>query len=132
MSRGGGRDEGWGKNEDHADHLIPFPRKAGNRYVGRGVGWEGDGHEGGFHTLVGNSQTAPDTPVFLRGKLIPVLMGDPGSKRGELSGDLSYPARPQRGQSGSPGAPHTPRPTGQFQTGFSGSASLPGTRWGIR
>lgn len=58
---------------------------------GGGVGWEGDGHEGGFHTLVGNSQTAPDAPVFLRGKLIPVLRGDPGSKRGERGRDLPSP-----------------------------------------
>lgn len=44
--------------------------------MGKGVEREGDGREGGFHTLVGHSQTAPDAPVFLRGKLIPALRGD--------------------------------------------------------
>lgn len=100
--------------------------------MGRGVEREGDGHEGGFHTLVGNSQIAPDAPVFLRGKLMLALRGDLGSEGTERDRDLPSPRARSRASPGRPGAPHIPRPAGRLQTGFSGSASLPGTRWGIR
>lgn len=100
--------------------------------MGRGVEREGEGHEGGFHTLVGNSQTAPEAPVFLRGKLILALRGDIGSEGTERDRDLPYPRARSGASPGRPGAPHILRPAGRLQTGFSGSASLPGTRWGIR
>lgn len=104
--------------------------------MGRGVEREGDGHEGGFHTLVGNSQTAPEAPVFLRGKLILALRGDIGSEGTERDRDRDRDLPSPRARSGAspgrPGAPHILRPAGRLQTGFSGSASLPGTRWGIR